>query len=278
MLAVTQPFISGAISKTINMPREWTVEQIKQAYHDSWKIMIKAVALYRDGSKLSQPLNSTLEGNQELKQILEEEIVEEKGEVPDNEIRKKVFIGQKELSFTGKLDDEKLSEVTVAMTGISPVQEVMLNALVNTVNLNLRNGLSPNVIAEQSLSVEGHPVIGELKEFLDDFGEKEVSVSSGSDSSGSSVDDGFSVNPSLKSNIDSSTSMPSQSYSGSVGSVSLEGVDSNGTSLVGNSLDGSSLINNSDEKQKCTGCGATQLRQNGTCMLCEICGETSGCS
>ena len=52
MLAATQPFISGAISKTINMPQEWTVEQIKKAYYDAWTMMIKAVALYRDGSKL----------------------------------------------------------------------------------------------------------------------------------------------------------------------------------------------------------------------------------
>ncbi len=56
MMASVQPFLSGAISKTINMPNESTIEDVKQAYEESWKSGIKAVALYRDGCKLSQPL------------------------------------------------------------------------------------------------------------------------------------------------------------------------------------------------------------------------------
>ena len=59
MMGAAQPFISGAISKTINFPNEATIEDIKQAYFQSWKYMTKANALYRDGSKLSQPLNTT---------------------------------------------------------------------------------------------------------------------------------------------------------------------------------------------------------------------------
>jgi ribonucleoside-diphosphate reductase alpha chain len=57
-MAAAQPFISGAISKTINMPHDATVEEVKKAYWLSWQLMTKANALYRDGSKLSQPLNS----------------------------------------------------------------------------------------------------------------------------------------------------------------------------------------------------------------------------
>src|SRR3569623_667324 len=60
MMAAAQPFISGAISKTINMPNDATVEDCKSAYLLSWKLALKANALYRDGSKLSQPLNSQL--------------------------------------------------------------------------------------------------------------------------------------------------------------------------------------------------------------------------
>ena len=60
MMAASQPFISGAISKTINMPNDATVEDCKEAYLLSWKLALKANALYRDGSKLSQPLNSQL--------------------------------------------------------------------------------------------------------------------------------------------------------------------------------------------------------------------------
>ncbi len=59
MMAAAQPFLSGAISKTINMPEESTVEDVKQAYIDSWKLGIKAVAIYRDNSKRSQPMSAS---------------------------------------------------------------------------------------------------------------------------------------------------------------------------------------------------------------------------
>ncbi|RMH38350.1 MAG: adenosylcobalamin-dependent ribonucleoside-diphosphate reductase, partial [Nitrospirae bacterium] len=61
MMAAAQPFLSGAISKTINMPAEATVQDVQAAYLQSWRLMLKAVALYRDGSKLSQPLSSVTE-------------------------------------------------------------------------------------------------------------------------------------------------------------------------------------------------------------------------
>ena len=59
MMAAAQPFVSGAISKTINLPQKATIGDVKEAYRYAWERMIKAVALYRDGSKLSQPLAST---------------------------------------------------------------------------------------------------------------------------------------------------------------------------------------------------------------------------
>ncbi len=71
MVTAVQPFISGAISKTINMSRDSSVEDIKEAYSFAWKHMSKAVALYRDSSKLSQPLNTTFQDHPELKRLLE---------------------------------------------------------------------------------------------------------------------------------------------------------------------------------------------------------------
>jgi ribonucleoside-diphosphate reductase alpha chain len=65
MMAAAQPFISGAISKTINMPNEITVEAIEEAYRTSWEWGLKAMALYRDGSKAAQPLNSTSDEGEE---------------------------------------------------------------------------------------------------------------------------------------------------------------------------------------------------------------------
>ena len=59
MMGATQPFISGAISKTVNVPKDATVDEIMQAYIQSWKLGAKAVSIYRDGSKRTQPLNTS---------------------------------------------------------------------------------------------------------------------------------------------------------------------------------------------------------------------------
>src|SRR5207247_1415892 len=63
MMAAAQPFLSGAISKTVNMPRESTPDDIAKSYFDGWKLGLKALAIYRDGSKESQPLSTSTEGD-----------------------------------------------------------------------------------------------------------------------------------------------------------------------------------------------------------------------
>jgi len=81
MMAAAQPFISGAISKTINMPNEVTVGEIEGAYHLSWELGLKAMALYRDGSKAAQPLNSTAdegEGNEDEDEAITSAVEAEK--------------------------------------------------------------------------------------------------------------------------------------------------------------------------------------------------------
>src|SRR4029453_7750369 len=59
MMGAVQPFLSGAISKTVNVPKEASIEEIQQAYIDSWRMGAKAVSIYRDGSKRTQPLNTS---------------------------------------------------------------------------------------------------------------------------------------------------------------------------------------------------------------------------
>lgn len=68
MMAAVQPFLSGAISKTVNMPREATVEDIRSAYLEGWKLGLKALAIYRDGSKESQPLNTSNDADESAKE------------------------------------------------------------------------------------------------------------------------------------------------------------------------------------------------------------------
>ena len=73
MMGAAQPFLSGAISKTINLPSEYTVEQVGAVYEASWKLMLKAVAIYRDGSKLSQALATNLDQLEGLDTLADEE-------------------------------------------------------------------------------------------------------------------------------------------------------------------------------------------------------------
>ncbi len=75
MMGATQPFISGAISKTINLPHEATVEEIADAYYLSWQLGLKANALYRDGSKLSQPLSNKSDKKKKTETVAEEQPV-----------------------------------------------------------------------------------------------------------------------------------------------------------------------------------------------------------
>src|SRR5690606_25306019 len=72
MMAAAQPFLSGAISKTINLPNEGTIEEISDAYLMSWKLGLKACALYRDGSKLSQPLSNKSDKKKKTNETEEE--------------------------------------------------------------------------------------------------------------------------------------------------------------------------------------------------------------
>ena len=223
MLAAAQPFISGAISKTINMPQEWGIGQIKQAYYDAWTMMIKAVALYRDGCKLSQPLNATLEEHPELREILQETHAQE--------VKKCVLLGRKELLLSARKEGERIYDVQLQLADTTPAQQALFGALVNSVNMGLQHGIHPEQIAEHSLVVEGHPVIAELRTFLLENGApapREEHISRG------------------RPRMIMEDRAPSR-------------------------LDASAA-------EKCSSCGAAQLRQNGTCHLCEVCGETTGCS
>ena len=143
MMAAAQPFISGAISKTINMPNAATVEDCKAAYMLSWKLALKANALYRDGSKLSQPLNASLIADEEEDEeealetliaqtaparaaALAERIVER---IIEREVRgreklpgrrkgytqKAIVGGHKVYLRTGEYDDGRLGEIFIDM-------------------------------------------------------------------------------------------------------------------------------------------------------------------
>ncbi|MCJ8143279.1 vitamin B12-dependent ribonucleotide reductase [Ancylobacter sp. A5.8] len=171
MMAAAQPFLSGAISKTINMPNEATVEDCKEAYLLSWRLALKANALYRDGSKLSQPLNSQLIADEDdeeedaietllekpaaarATQIVEkvvEKIVERIVEVHSREkmpdrrkgyTQKAVVGGHKVYLRTGEYDDGRLGEIFIDMHKEGAALRSFINNFAISVSLGLQYGV-----------------------------------------------------------------------------------------------------------------------------------------
>ncbi len=170
MMAAAQPFISGAISKTINMPNEATVENCKEAYLLSWKLGLKANALYRDGSKLSQPLSAQLIADEEdeddgIEAFLEkpmaaraahvaervvEKIVEritvlrERERMPDRRkgyTQKAVVGGHKVYLRTGEYDDGRLGEIFIDMHKEGAALRSIINNFAIAVSLGLQYGV-----------------------------------------------------------------------------------------------------------------------------------------
>jgi ribonucleoside-diphosphate reductase alpha chain len=120
MMAAAQPFLSGAISKTVNMPADSTVEDVEQAYLEGWKMGLKALAIYRDGSKQSQPLATTKEGDRKKKGEAEVVVVEHpiRRRLPDtrNSITHKFNVGGHEGYITvGLFEDSTPGELFITM-------------------------------------------------------------------------------------------------------------------------------------------------------------------
>jgi ribonucleoside-diphosphate reductase alpha chain len=168
MMAAAQPFISGAISKTINMPNDATVEDCKSAYMLSWKLALKANALYRDGSKLSQPLNSALIADEEdeaddvveaLTQlpaaakaaVMAEKVIEriiervrERERMPDRRkgyTQKAIVGGHKVYLRTGEYDDGRLGEIFIDMHKEGAAFRSLMNNFAIAVSLGLQYGV-----------------------------------------------------------------------------------------------------------------------------------------
>jgi ribonucleoside-diphosphate reductase alpha chain len=170
MLAAAQPFISGSISKTINMPNDATVAECKEAYMLSWKLALKANALYRDGSKLSQPLQSQLLADDEddaeevaaelaankpasaRAEVLAERIVEriverairEREKLPSRRkgyTQKAIVGGHKVYLRTGEYDDGRLGEIFIDMHKEGAAFRSLMNNFAIAISLGLQYGV-----------------------------------------------------------------------------------------------------------------------------------------
>jgi ribonucleoside-diphosphate reductase alpha chain len=157
MMAAAQPFISGAISKTINMPAEASVDSVKETYMTSWTSMLKAVALYRDGSKLSQPLNTVSEWgdlsvhNEQVASVAKQaasrvlvRYLAKRRPLPTRRsgyTQKAIVGGHKIYLRTGEYEDGTLGEIFLDMHKEGAAFRSLMNCFAIAISLGFQHGV-----------------------------------------------------------------------------------------------------------------------------------------
>ena len=320
MMAAAQPFISGAISKTINMPSDSTVSEIRDAYDLSHATMNKACAVYRDCSKLSQPLMNQLvdssameEEEEEVEELIVTKMVEEVVRVlplPETEAKPvaqsmvnyiatrrqlpnkkkgdniKARIGGHSVRLiTGEYPDGALGEIILVTSKEGAAWRAMLNQFAIAVSIGLQHGVPLEAFVkvftfqkfEPSGMVEGGSGRVKMTSSLVDWIFRELAIEyAGRDDLAHVAVEESDFDP-------YSISKPEMS---DVGLVRNQGEKRE----VQYTLDSVSNLEDSDMRERriarergytgdiCASCGSSQMRRNGTCLKCDSCGETTGCS
>ena len=156
MMGAVQPFISGAISKTVNLPNEATVDDVEKIYRESWKLGLKAVALYRDGCKLSQPLATSTK-----KKTEEPAAATAEGAAPTKLHRRRLprrrhgftqearIAGHKVFLRTGDYEDGGLGEIFIDMHKEGAAFRSMMNCFAIAVSMGLQYGVPLEDLVDQ---------------------------------------------------------------------------------------------------------------------------------
>ena len=151
MMGAVQPFISGAISKTINMPSDVTVEEIMQAYIEAWKLGLKAVAIYRDGSKRTQPLNTSKEEGKTAKAETKDSRPLRR-KLPDERksITHKFDIAGHEGYITGGMyDDGQPGEIFITMSKEGSTISGLMDSFATAISMALQYGVPLRVLVDK---------------------------------------------------------------------------------------------------------------------------------
>ena len=297
MMSSVQPFISGAISKTVNMPGTATTVEIGEVFQAAWLQMVKAITIYRDGSKLSQPLN--ISSYQDLDEIImlgtEESLDETKGprEVQERIVervyhrserrmlpkRRKGYIreayvgGHKVFLRTGEYDDGSLGEVFIDMYKEGASFKGLLNCFAVLASKALQYGMPLEELVdsftftrfEPAGAVQGHNAIKNSTSILD-----YVFRSIGYDYLGrkdfvhvKAVDE---VLESNGENGHAEVAVPSLAVH-----AQPEHSATRTSQVYQAKVQGYT-------GEQCENCGSMRVKQNGTCKVCDDCGMTTGCS
>jgi len=255
MMAATQPFISGAISKTINMPEESTVDDIVDAYVESWRLGLKAVAIYRDGSKRVQPLSSGSDKSKRSAGAVTEKIVYRpvRRKLPDERqsITHKFSIGGHEGYLTvGLFEDGSPGELFVTMAKEGSTISGLMDSFATAISYALQYGVP-------------------LRFFIDKFSHVRFEPS------------GWTGNqqvPYAKSIMDYIFRWLSMKFLGE--EAAMENVAGETSKLTPTEPEPQRSLPFDPalaDAPLCAECGGLMTR-NGSCYKCENCGSTSGCS
>jgi ribonucleoside-diphosphate reductase alpha chain len=277
MMAAAQPFLSGAISKTINMPEESTVEDVMDAYIESWKLGLKAVAIYRDNSKRSQPLSAAGQKKDERKSEASPEVEvvaamqqelfgrnqREKMPAERASVTHKFSIGGHEGYITvGMYEDGRPGEIFIKMSKEGSTLSGIMDGLALTVSIGLQYGVPLKVYVDKLLNtrfepsgITANPKIRFVSSVLDYIarwlGGRFISADY------------------LKLNGAATSEIVAASASAPVVAQALAALPV---------LSPSSKPSNAHEgAPTCSECGMLMV-PNGACYKCENCGSTSGCS
>ncbi|MDP4116613.1 MAG: vitamin B12-dependent ribonucleotide reductase, partial [Bacteroidota bacterium] len=312
VMAAAQPFISGAISKTINLPNSASIEDVKDAYLQSWKLGIKANALYRDGSKLSQPLNTI--SDEELEAIMEEKeqndivkvaeriihrYIAHRRRLPDRRsgyTQKAKINGQSVYIRTGEYDNGQLGEIFIDMHREGAAFRSLLNCFAISISLGLQHGVPLEEFVdafvftrfEPSGMVSGNDRI-KMSTSVIDYIFRELAVNYLGRTDLAHVDppanNGGQPAAKLKKSADNDY------ISEEVVSERMIVLDQHAqkpnTRMIESSSNSASSAMTHKVKQAiergytgdvCTECQSLTMVRNGTCLKCMTCGSTSGCS
>ena len=271
MIGATQPFVSGAISKTVNVPKEATVDEIQQAYIDSWRLGAKAVSIYRDGSKRTQPLNTSRAAKAGLVAAVEGLVAQPvRRRLPDERqaITHKFDIAGHEGYITiGLFEDGSPGEIFLVMAKEGSTISGFADAFAQAVSYALQYGVPLQVLVDKFSHVRFEP-------------------------------SGVTKNPKVriaKSIVDyifrwmatKFLSREAQFEAGVNQPVSLEEpsaeepklpLDQTGGNGSGGATSASfAAIQNQEDAPPCSTCGEIMVR-SGSCYKCNNCGTTSGCA
>ena len=327
MMAAAQPFITGAISKTINMPSDSSVGEVKEAYLLGWQSMLKAVALYRDGSKLSQPLNSSnhIESTAERKdQVLATaqqaasrvlvRYLAKRRPLPSRRggyTQKAIVGGHKIYLRTGEYENGEIGEIFLDMHKEGAAFRSLMNCFAIAISLGLQHGVPLEEFVEAFLFTRFEPngpvtlnnrikmstsiidyIFRELA--ITYLGKNELAQVAPDDLRGDSVKPDPEATDEDDDLVDPST-MTSTTISPSVFPARHDGENGVGRNGEGNGqvahkveLKRETLTytevqvarQKGYEGEPCSNpnCRQFTLVRNGTCLKCETCGSTSGCS